>query len=126
MPSFISKGGVWEPATEETVVNKVQPDGSTRPEVYKGPDREAAKYIKENGGVVGMSVIDDPQIIEIAENRRMTVEQYVAKFGPKPDQIKAKEAADKVVVDHSTPKGKKGVQPSEGGFGEHTDLLKRK
>jgi hypothetical protein len=125
MPSFVSKGGIWEPAIEETVVKKVQPDGSIKHELYHGPDREAEKYIADNGGVVGILNVDDPQIIEIAENKRMKVQEYIERFGPKPEQIKAKEIADKEVVTHATVKGKKGVQPSDGGFGSHTDLLKR-
>lgn len=118
MPSFKSVNGVWEPATEETVVKKVQTDGTIKHELYHGPDREAEKYIKENGGQVGILNSEDPQIIEIAEGRRMTVEQYLVKNAPRPEQVKAKMEADAKVITHSDQAPKEGVQPSLGGFNE--------
>lgn len=110
MPSFVSKGGVWEPAKERAFDPKSG-------EIYDGPDREAKRYIEENGGAVGMDILDDPQLIEIAESRRMTVQQYVEKFSPKPDQIKAKKEADEKIVTHALPTPKPGVSDGQiGGF----------
>lgn len=109
MPSFISKNGIWEPAQEKAFDPKTG-------DMYIGPDREAKKYIEENGGMVGMKSSEDPQIIEIAENRRMTVEQWMEKNAPKIEQVEAKKIADEQVVTHTPGPKKRGVKPSKGGF----------
>lgn len=109
MPTFISRGGIWEPAKERAFDPKTG-------EIYDGPDREAVRYIKAEGGKVGTAIEEDPQLIEIAEARRQTVHEYIAKHAPTPAQVQAKAEADTKIVTHADPIPKEGVSPSLGGF----------
>jgi hypothetical protein len=121
MPNFVSKGGVWEPATEETVIKKVSTDGTVKHEVYHGPDREAAKYIAENGGIgaVGMDASKDPQLIQASRTAGFnSVKEYLDYNKPTEVQVKIKAEADSKVVTHSDQAPKEGVSPSLGGFND--------
>ena len=140
MPSFISKGGMWYPAQEKTVVNpaesKSNPQPGIDPFIHNGPDREAVAFIaKENGitpeeaiesnATVGMLAADDPQILEVARQHGMTVEQWMEKHKPTPKQVQLKEEADKKVVTHNQKKTKQDAQGGKGGFfAEGSDAVK--
>ena len=116
MPSFISENGVWRPAQEKTVVTKE--DGT--PEIYEGPDRAAIAVLKNEGlETLGMDVRKDPENIMRARQLGMSVEEFLKlNEPPTPELIKAEEEKKKVVVDHSEPKKKRGVQHTSGGFGD--------
>lgn len=140
MPSFISKGGEWHPAQEKTVVNpaesKSNPQPGAEPFIHNGPDREAVEFIaKENGispeeaveskATIGTLAVDDPQILEVARQHGLTVEQWMEKHKPTPKQVALKEEADKKVVTHNQKKTKKDAQGGKGGFfNESSDPVK--
>jgi len=116
MPSFISIGGVWKPAQEKTVVEGQ--DGS--PEIYEGLDRAAKEVLeKENVSSLGMDVTKDPENIMRARQLGMTVDEFLKLNEPPTPETKAAEEKKKnLVVDHATPKKKRGVRSTKGGFGD--------
>lgn len=113
MPSFVSKNGIWEPAKERvaTVV-----DG--QPQIYEGPDREAVKYIEEEGGVVGQDASQDPQVLQASRNMGFnSVQEYLAHFQPTPKQVEEIKIAQEKPITHAAEKSKPGVTGgTKGGF----------
>jgi hypothetical protein len=92
-------------------------------EVYKGPDREASAFIKqETGGLsdnIGMKATEDPQIMEVARQHGLTVEQWMERNKPSDAQVKAKVEADAKVVTHRDQDPKPEVETSTlGGFND--------
>lgn len=114
MPSFISKGGVWEPA-QERVVDPNAPKGK---EIYEGPDRAALDMLKAEGVTqLGTSFRLDPELQTRARQMGFKdVDEYLKVYGW--DTKKAEEAylaAKAVVVDHKDPRRKpSSVFPSGG------------
>lgn len=131
MPSFISKGGEWFPAKERAMVDpansKSNPQPGVEAYIHEGPDREAVAWIAQEHGVkpeeviaknlaTGMKVADDPQIMQLARDRGMTLEAYLEANKPLPQQVKEQEVAHAKVVTHSAPAPKASVQSTKGGF----------
>ena len=99
MPSWISKGGVWEPA-QERVVDPNAPKGQ---EIYEGLDRAALEQLKTEGVTsLGQSFRLDPELQTRARQMGFKdVDEYLKTYGW--DAVKAEaayNAAKKVVVDH--------------------------
>lgn len=115
MPSFNSKNGIWEPATERVATV----DGNGNPQIYNGPDRAALEAIDKNGGEIGQDATKDPQLLQASRNAGFnTVEEYLKYFEPKPKEAQAiKEAQDKPIT-HQPEPAKPGVDPSLGGFND--------
>ena len=123
MASYVSgnvaKGiapGVWFPAQERAVNIRTS-------EVYEGPDREAVKFIKQETGnehgTIGTPAIELPENIELAQQRNMSVEQFLRMDKPVTEaQRKADHAKATTVVTHTPAPRKQGVRPSDGGFGD--------
>jgi len=103
MPSFISRGGVWEPA-QERVVDPNAPKGK---EIYEGMDRAALEMLKTEGVThLGAHFRMDPELQTRARQMGFKdVDEYLKVYGW--DLKKAEEAylkAKEVVVDHKDPK----------------------
>lgn len=119
MPSYVSKGGSWEPAKEKAVNLRTG-------EVYEGPDREAKAEIEAAGGRMGMKATEDPENIIRARQLNMSVEEYLSlNAPPKEKQAEALKAAEEKVVDHKQDHPKKkmvknvsGGVDIHGGFGD--------
>ncbi len=111
MPSFISNNGIWGPAKERAFDPKSG-------EIYDGPDREAVKYIEEEGGVVGQDAAQDPQVLQASRNMGFnSVKEYLDHFKPSDKQVAEKKAADSKIVTHAKPIPKEGVTGgTKGGF----------
>ena len=113
MPSFISVNGEWKAAKEKAVNIKTG-------EIYEGPDREATDIIKtETGGLgesIGMKSEEDPQIMEVARQHGLTVEQWMSRNKPSDAQLKAQAAAQTKVVTHQPESPKPQAAKSKGGF----------
>lgn len=114
MPSFISKGGEWY-AAEEKAVNRDTGD------VYQGKDREASAYIaQETGGQsdhIGMKAAEDPQMLEVARQHGLTIEQWMERNKPTPQQEKVQKEAQAEVVTHKDAPKKAAVRTgTKGGF----------
>ena len=111
MPSFVSKQGKWEAAKERAF------DPQTG-EIYDGPDRAALEFLKQNGGDLGQDALKDPQLMQASRNAGFnTVQEYLNYYAPKPEEVKATEEAQKVIVTHANPKPKPGVTGgTKGGF----------
>lgn len=120
MPSFISIEGKCYPAMEKAVNRETG-------EVYEGPDREAVRFIAQETGLsvedviktkayVGMSCIDDPQILEVARQRNMTIEEYMKINAPTPKQVQIQKEAQSKVVTHTQVKTKEDNVGGLGGF----------
>lgn len=134
MPSFVSKGGVWEPALERVV----DPNAEPGKEVYEGPDRTAQQMLDANGGSMGVRFDLDPQIVIISRQLGFkSVKEYLEAFGY--DQKKADAAYDKakkVVNTHKDAPRKPSARIAgggqdtsgqgkhrEGGYGEPEELV---
>ena len=99
MPTFISQRGKWSPAKEELTLTNVGDDPikskyvfGTKKEgvampgegfVYRGPDREAVKMLKEAGEeTLGQDFKNDPEFRQIVRNQGFqTVEEYLEYLG---------------------------------------------
>lgn len=115
MPSFKSIGGIWEPAHERVATT----DKGGEPQIYDGPDREAEKYIAEQGGTVGQEALTDPQLLQVSRNMGFnSVEEYKKHFEPTPKQVESIKEEQSKVVTHVAPKGKPSAnaQGTKGGF----------
>lgn len=119
MPSFKSINGIWEPAHERVATV----DKNGQPQIYDGPDREAKKYIEEEGGNVGQDAMKDPQLLQTSRNMGFnSVEEYIAYFKPSEQQVAMKAEADAKVVTHHQPEAKEGVTGgTPGGFNDDTE-----
>jgi hypothetical protein len=122
MPSFVSNGGVWVPAKEKTV-------NIHTGEIYDGPDREAKEFIaKETAGAgesIGMKASEDPQVLEVARQHGLTVEQWMERHKPTVQQVEAQKVAASKVVTHQPEPKKAPVQNTKGGFfDEQSDAVK--
>ena len=122
MPSFISKDGVWTPASEKAVNVRTA-------EVYEGPDREALKFIATENGIsvedakksnahIGMLASEDPEMFEVAKKHGFTsVDDYLKAKKPTPQQVAIQKEAQSKVVTHQPPAPKPGVDTgTKGGF----------
>lgn len=117
MPSFISKGGVWEPA-KERVVNPNAPRGK---EVYEGPDRAAVEMLKEeNVEHLGMSFRLDPELqVRARQMGFKDVDEYLTTYGYDPKKAEADYLKKKdILVEHKDPR--RVPQPIIHGGGENT------
>jgi hypothetical protein len=79
MPSWVSKGGIWEPA-QERVVDPNAPRGK---EVYEGLDRAALEQLKEEGvNSLGQSFRLDPELQTRARQMGFKdVDEYLKTYG---------------------------------------------
>jgi len=131
MGSWVSKDGVWKPAIERVAVY----DKNGDPTIYEGPDRSAMEYLKETGEThLGMHFTEDPDIIERAHERKMTVDQFCKTAIHTEEKRKADyEAKAAIKVNHKAPERKPaqkqtqtggtntaGAGHLEGGFTEST------
>ena len=117
MPSWISKGGVWEPA-QERVVDPNAPKGK---EIYEGLDRAALEQLKEEGVTsLGNHFRMDPELQTRARQMGFKdVDEYLKTYGwdvKKADEAYVKAKAE--VVDHKDPKKKPMVILPSGGDDE--------
>ena len=113
MPRFISNGGIWEPATEYAV-DPSAPEGQ---EIYKGPDREAVKMIKENGGQIGQSYTTNPEMAILVRNLGFkSIKDYLYAMNVDESQMQAQYEKLKAKVQRHDPQRKKApVNPPSGG-----------
>ena len=121
MASFNSIVGLWFPAKEKAVHRETG-------DIYEGEDREAVRFIAQEKGLtveevieqkayIGTPVSEDPQIIELARNRNMSVEDYLDKNKPTPQQVKIqKDAQTKTVTHQAPPKHEEVDHGTDGGF----------
>ena len=114
MPSFISNGGEWYAANEKAV-NRETGD------VYEGKDREASAFIaQETGGAsdhIGIKAAEDPQMMEVARQHGLTIEQWMERNKPTPQQVKIQKDAQAEVVTHKDAPKKQAVSTgTKGGF----------
>jgi hypothetical protein len=117
MPSFISKGGVWEPA-QERVVDPNAPKGK---EVYEGLDRAALDMLKnENVEHLGQDFRMDPELQTRARQMGFkSVDEYLKVNGYDKEKAEADYQAKKAVVnDHKDPKRKQAAIFPSGGDDE--------
>ena len=119
MPSYISKNGEWFAAQEKAV-------NVDTGEVYLGPDREASEFIKtETGGNsdhIGIKANEDPQMIEVARQHGLSIDEWMARHKPTEAQEKIRIEAQSKVVDQMKPSVKKpGVGNTKGGFVDKDD-----
>jgi hypothetical protein len=117
MPSWISKGGVWEPALERVV----DPNAPKGQEIYEGKDRAALEQLKEEGVTnLGMHFRLDPELQTRARQMGFkNVDEYLKTYGW--DVVKANEDYEKkklVVEEHKDPKKVSPVIPRSGGDDE--------
>lgn len=117
MPSWTSILGIWGPKKERVYLPKED-------RIYEGPDRAAMEVLKdENLTHLGIPVADDPQIMELAQQRHMTVAKYLKTYMPKKEELAKIQAEQEAKVeDHKPQTPKRGVKPVtgkiSGGFGE--------
>lgn len=102
MPTWISKGGVWEPALERVV----DPNAPKGQEVYEGLDRAALDQLKEEGvTALGMHFRLDPELQTRARQMGFKdVDEYLKTYGwdvKKAEEDYLKKKA--VVNDHKDP-----------------------
>ena len=113
MPSWISKGGIWEPAIERAVIGKRGEE-----HIYEGPDRAAMEELK-NAGVTsfGQHYSQDPEMIMRARQLNYKdVEEYLSMYNyNKADADKAYEVAKATLVTHADPPKKVSVKTVGGG-----------
>ena len=113
MPSFISKGGIWEPAQERAVVGE-----KGKEEIYVGPDRAAMEVLKAEGVThLGQDFHNDPEMIMRARQLGYkTVDEYLTMYNySKAEADKAYEKAKAQVITHETPSKKAPVVVQSGG-----------
>jgi len=132
MPTYNSKDGVWKPAIERVAL--VDKNGD--PHIYEGPDRAATEYLKEVGeDHLGMPFYEDPEIIDRAHDRHMTVDQFCKTSVHTPEK-REKEFQEKAKVkaNHKLPERKAAIKQTQtggtntagtgslyGGFGDGAD-----
>lgn len=123
MPSFVSERGKWSPTKEEITLTNIgdepieskyvfgtKKEGVVQPGegfVYRGPDREAVKMLKEQGQeTLGRDFKSDPEFRQIVRNQGFqTVEEYLEYLGY--DEEAEKKEFDKKAVrvkSHEMPK----------------------
>jgi hypothetical protein len=97
MPSWISKGGVWEPAKERVV----DPNAVPGKEVYEGLDRAALEQLKEEGVTnLGNHFRLDPELQTRARQMGFKdVDEYLKTYGwdvkkAEEDYLKKKEVVN--------------------------------
>ena len=121
MPSFISIGGEWVAAKEKAVDIRTG-------EIYEGPDREATEFIKKEtgntGDRIGIKASEDPQMLEVARQHGLTIEQWMEKNKPTPKQVEAQKDAQSKVVTHQPEPKKPAAVSSKGGFTDDGDYVK--
>lgn len=113
MPSWNSKDGVWKPATERVALY----DKNGDPHIYEGADRAASEYLKEVGEEhLGMPFYEDPEIIDRAHDRHMTIDQFCKTAINTPEK-REKEYQEKAAkkVNHRLPDRKPGTKQQGGG-----------
>ena len=121
MPSYKSDKGIWTPAKEDVYVNyadsKFKGNKGRKSHHYNGPDRAAMEQLKEaNIDYMGEDVTRNTDNIMRAQQMGLKVEEYLKLNEPlTPAQLKAEQDKKDLVVDHSDPIPKKGVQPQGGG-----------
>ncbi len=115
MPSFVSKNGKWEAATEKVAIK----DENGEDKIYVGPDRAAKEFLEQNGGEVGQDALLDPQNLQAARNMGFNnVEEMFKAMSPTPKQVEAIEKAQNTVVTHKDPSPKPSVGDTLGGFND--------
>jgi hypothetical protein len=113
MPTYNSKDGVWFAATERVALY----DKNGDPHIYDGPCRAATEYLKEVGEeTLGMHFSQDPEIIDRAHERRMSIEQFCKTSINTDEKREAafKEAASKK-VNHKLPERKPMTKAGQSG-----------
>jgi len=129
MPSYISVGGVWKPAHEKAV------DINTG-DVHDGLDREATEFIAQENGItpkevieqgatIGMKSSEDPQMLEVARQHGLTIEQWMERNKPTPKQEADTKKAQAEVVTHKNTVGRPRKELTKGGFSDgDSDFVK--
>ena len=126
MPNYISKGGIFHPATEHAVLPHLS---GTPNEVYDGPDRAALAELAEAHGVdaegkpkaitFGIDFKHDPDLINRARSLGFKdVNEYAKAMGYNDTKAEAKEKEElkaQVVVKHEPPKRGKLNKKLGGG-----------
>lgn len=118
MPTFISDQGIWRAAPERAVNIKTN-------EIYEGPDREATKIIEQETGskegTLGVDPRELPENIELAHQRNVSMDKLLKLDTPMtPEALRNEEAKKKMVVTHSQPSRKRGIDTgTRGAFGDH-------
>lgn len=104
MPSWVSKGGVWEPA-QERVVDPNAPKGK---EIYEGPDRAAIEQLKAEGVTnLGQSFRLDPELQTRARQMGFKdVDEYLATYGWDVEKAEADYKRKKAVVNDHKEEGR--------------------
>lgn len=114
MGTWISKDGVMTPAQEEVAL--VDKDG--KPYIYKGPDRSATEYLKEQGAThLGVHFSKDPEFINrVRQVHSMTMKEYMEANGY--DENTTNEEFQKAMstpIVHADPPRKRGRPFASGG-----------
>ena len=117
MPNFISNGGEWTAAKEKVLVQPKEGEAF----LYEGPDRAAEEIIKkESGGLsdkIGMPASQDPQMLEVARQHGLTMDQWMERNKPNPAQEEnIKKARSKTVTHSPEPKKPSVDTGTKGGF----------
>jgi hypothetical protein len=98
MPSWVSKGGVWEPALERVV----DPNAAPGKEIYEGPDRAALEQLKEEGvTALGNHFRLDPELQTRARQMGFKdVDEYLKTYGWDVKKADEDYQKKKTVVNH--------------------------
>lgn len=130
MPNFVSRMGKWHAAKEIAVLPMDPEKGRMKPEIYEGPDRQAMVAITKNGNKpLGMDARQDMQMINLARQHGMTVDEYLAMHKEEieeasriQDELSAEPIKHEPAPKHEAVKSPK-TGKYEGGFGELDDAL---
>ena len=121
MGSWVSKDGVHVPAQEEVALK----DKDGKPYIYKGADRSATEYLKEQGvDHLGSPWWEYPDMIaRVRQVHNCSMDEYKKMTGY--DEATTKEIIEKNLKEvtlHSDSPRKPGVRPRsgpiEGAFGD--------
>lgn len=115
MPSWISNGGIWNPAKEYSVDPKA-PKGK---EIYEGPDRAAMQELAEQGVThLGKNFRTDPEfIMRVRQSGFKDVDEYLSVIGY--DEKKAQAIYEKQLEEvnsHTDTPKKAPIQDLGGGL----------
>lgn len=125
MSSWISNGGIWNPAKEYSVDPKA-PKGK---EIYEGPDRGAIEELQAQGVThLGKNFKTDPEfIVRVRQLGFNSVDDYLKVIGY--DEEKARTLYEKQLAEvnaHKDPEQKPAVNEIGGGIDTAGGKLTRK
>lgn len=115
MGNWISKDGIQVPATEEVALTDPK---TGKPYIYKGPDRSATAYLKEQGvDHLGRHFSEDPELIaRVRQIHNMSMKEYMDMMGydAKTTQGEFEKRVAEPVM-HTDPPRKSGAKFRSGG-----------